>query len=79
MDIYDCTFTLVLCAMRWILRIPGFPMVERVCLFCRKKTSIWGIILNTKGTLFDFREKLCDEKFAREFVPYASVMDRVGS
>ena len=61
-----------------ILRLPGSPMDKCDCLNVQDEDLYLGIILNTKGTLSDFCEKLIDERLAMGLVPYASVTARDG-
>ena len=56
-----------------ILRMSGSLMDKCDCLNMHDENSYLGIILNTKGTLSDFCEKLRDERLARGLVPYAPV------
>ena len=45
-----------------ILRMPGSSMDKCDCLNVQDEDPYLGIILNTKGTLSDFCEKLIDER-----------------
>ena len=78
MDKCNYEFTLVLCIVGCILRIPESPMIECVCLFMQVEDSYLGVVLNTKETLHNFLTML-GERLAGGFVSYASVMARVGS
>ena len=62
-----------------ILRIPRSSMDKCDSLNVQDVDPYLGIILNTKGTLSDFCEKLVDERLAKGLIPYAPITARDGS
>ena len=62
-----------------ILRMRGPLMYKCDCLDVQDEDPCLEIILNTKGTLSDFCEKLVDERLAKGLIPYAPITARDGS
>ena len=44
----------MLCAVGYILRMPRSPMILYACIVLQGDDPYLGIVLNIKGTLFDF-------------------------
>ena len=59
----------MLCAEECILRMSGSPMDECDCLFVQLEDPYLEIILNTKETLPNFHEKLCDKDLLGDLSP----------
>ena len=62
-----------------IMRMYGSSMDKCDCLNMQDEDRYLGIILNTKGTLSNFCEKLSDERLAWGLVRYAPITARDGS